>query len=128
MPIILTLFMLFNMLPQSVFAEDEGVSYYDPKTMQTTLANEVTLSDTEWTPDNDSECWYVVNGEVNISSRITVIGDVNLILINDCTFTAEQSIGVSEDNSLTIWGKYDLNGSLIATGGNYKAVSAAQSL
>ena len=47
--------------------------------------------------------WYVVNSSVTIAERITVSGDVHLILSNGCTLTASKGIGVTNGNSLTIY-------------------------
>ncbi len=43
--------------------------------------------------------WYVVNGNVTISEPITVSGEVNLILVDGCTLTAEKGIVVTTGNS-----------------------------
>ena len=80
---------------------------------------EVTADTTAWTNG-----WYVVNGEVPIASRITVTGDVHLILANDCTLNAENGgINVAEDNSLTIYAQSsgDSAGALVAVGNKYQA-------
>jgi len=80
---------------------------------------EVTADTTAWT-----DGWYVVNGEVPIASRITVTGDVHLILANDCTLNAENGgINVAEDNSLTIYAQSsgDSAGALVAVGNKYQA-------
>ena len=47
--------------------------------------------------------WYVVNGEVTISSQIMVSGDVRLILADGAYLNAQQGITVNEGNSLTIY-------------------------
>lgn len=61
-----------------------------------------------------SNGWYVVEQDVVVNDRITVTGDVNLILCNSSTLTAHKGIGVNHntnldnnpnevENSLTIW-------------------------
>lgn len=49
--------------------------------------------------------WYVVNGEVTISSRITVTDEVNLILADGATLNATAGITVTGTNSLNIYGQ-----------------------
>ncbi len=77
-------------------------------------ATEVESSITAW---NNDEGWYVVNGSVIVSDRITVTGNVNLILADGCTLTALLGITVNTGNSLTIWGQSGGTGTLIAKGG-----------
>ena len=60
----------------------------------------VTTGTTEWTDE-----WYVVNSNVPIADRITVTGNVNLILADGCTLTATKGISVTSGNSLTIYGQ-----------------------
>ncbi len=67
----------------------------------------VTTGTTELT-----EPYYYVPNDVTISNRITVSGDVTLILTEGKTLTASKGIELYDGNKLTIEGK----GSLIATG------------
>lgn len=66
--------------------------------------------------------WYVVNADKEITSRITVSGDVNLILVDSKTLTAKKGINVEGANSLTIYAQStveDRMGNLNATGAPY---------
>ena len=99
--IVLTLCMVLMLVPQAVFA-DGGVDYlycdanganWQTGTKQTGKYTVVTSSDTEWTTG-----WYVVKGDVPINSRVTVSGDVHLILADGCELTVNGGIQV-EDNS-----------------------------
>lgn len=66
-----------------------------------TCSTYTTVADqTEWTTG-----WYVVSGEVTIESRISVTGDVHLILSNGATLSAPKGIACVEGNSLTIYGQ-----------------------
>lgn len=66
-----------------------------------TCSTYTTVADqTEWTTG-----WYVVSGEVTIESRISVTGDVHLILSNGATLNAPKGIACVEGNSLTIYGQ-----------------------
>ena len=81
-----------------------SVSYKDENgnTQTCTNATAVTETNTAWGDDGNNG-WYVVNGDVTISSRVTVTGDVHLILADECTLNASQGITVTGDNSLTIY-------------------------
>ena len=109
------------------------VSYLDETGTSQTCdsATEVTSSDTGWTTG-----WYVVQGTVEIGSRVTVSGDVHLILTDGCTLTVNGGIQVQDDdnditngsaNALTIYAQStdkSTMGKLIATGAedDYNAV------
>lgn len=49
--------------------------------------------------------WYVVKNDVTIDNRVTVNGDVHLILADGAHLNAKQGIDVSEGHSLTIYGQ-----------------------
>ena len=137
--ILLCCVMLVGLLPTVALAEG-GVSYLDETGTSQTCASatEVTSSDTGWTTG-----WYVVQGTVEIGSRVTVSGDVHLILTDGCTLTVNGGIQVQDNstestpntNALTIYGQtqpvLDADGNvtnnvgkLIATGAkrDYNAV------
>lgn len=64
-----------------------------------TCSSYTTINDqTAWTAG-----WYVVSSEVTIDTRISVTGDVHLILANGATLNAPKGIGCIEGNSLTIY-------------------------
>ena len=97
---------------------DDNVPYRDATgTMQTCpTATAVTSSLTVWGSE-DAPTWYVVNGKVTINSRITVTGDVHLILADGCDFEAKYyGIDVSSGNSLTIYGQEQGTGKLRTQG------------
>ena len=102
---LLCLALLVGMLPVAALAEDPEISYIDAEGSTKTCpsATAVTGSDTTWGADDNVEHWYVVNGDVTISSRVTVTGEVHLILANGCTLNATKGINVTGDNSLTIY-------------------------
>ena len=70
-----------------------------------------------------SDGWYVMKNDVTIGDRITVNGDVHLILVDEKTLTASTGITVAEGNSLTIYAQSDGDGmgALIATGSSSQA-------
>ena len=53
------------------------------------------------------DTWYVVYADTWVSERITVSGNVSIILMNDKTLTAEAGITVLEDDALTLWAQCD---------------------
>ena len=127
--ILLTACLLAGLLPTVALAEG-GVSYLDETgTSQTcTSATKVTDSVTAW-----SNGWYVVNTNVTIGTedkpqRVTVSGDVRLILTDGCTLTVNGGIQVQDDddditngsaNALTIYAQStdeSTMGELIAKG------------
>ena len=105
----------------SLLSTQEKVSYIDPTKEQTEQtcdsATEVTESDTTWGDDNN-DGWYVVNSNVTISTRVTVTGDVHLILADGASLDAAQGVNVGAGNSLTIYGQSDGTGELYANYNN----------
>ncbi len=86
-------------------------------------ASECTVVDsgsTYWGTEG-SETWYVVNSNVEITSRITVAGDVHLILADSYALNAASGINVAGGNSLTIYGQNNDSGKMTATGENFYA-------
>lgn len=98
--------------------ENDPVEYIDENNQQQTCTTYtlVTGNDNAW---NDG--WYVVKGDVTIGQRVTVSGDVKLILTDGCQLTASNGIGINAGGSLTITAQTkDPNtmGSLTATYGD----------
>lgn len=76
-------------------------------------------TDTNWAAG-----WYVVEGTVDLPARVTVTGDVHLILKDGCKLNANQGIQVGTGNSLTIYAQSEDEskmGCLTATGRMYAA-------
>ena len=57
---------------------------------------------------------YYVEGNVEISDRIEVKGNAQLILTDGCSFKAKKGIHLKEGNSLTIYGQTNSTGTLTA--------------
>ena len=68
--------------------------------------------------------WYYLPTNRTINDRITVVGDVNLILRDGMTLTAEKGITVTESGSLTVWAQSGGTGTLYA-GTNGTGVTCA---
>ena len=82
-------------------ATTSNISYLDENGTKKSTSGTVTVIDsnsTSW-----SNGWYVVQGNVTISSRVTVSGSVNLILADGASLTATSGIQVSSGNSLAIY-------------------------
>lgn len=99
-------------------AEAGDVPYVDANGEEKTCPSAVEV-------DGGSEAWsagwYVVRGAVTIGGRITVTGEVNLILADGCSLTAKEGITVPYYGSLTIWGQGAGSGKLTAAGADGNA-------
>ena len=113
--ILLALALVLTLLPVTAMAADP-VEYLDEDGNEQICeeATEVTDKSTAWSAEESTEAWYVVNGNVTIADRITVTGDVHLILANGCKLDAEKGISVTSGNSLTIYGQSGGSGQMIA--------------
>ena len=97
-----------------------AVTYWDPVSQK----NETAVCNVEGnvilTKNNSAKYktlkdgWYAIEGNIAARKiwRITIEGDVNLILKDDCTFSVVQGISVNQGNTLTIWGQQEGNGAL----------------
>ena len=93
-----SLFHFFNGMV-NLLAEN-GVSYLDENGSKQTADN-VTVVESSTTAWNDG--WYVVNGVVTIGSRVTVSGEVHLILADNARLTVNDGINVTEGNSFSVY-------------------------
>ena len=113
---LLCLALCLGLLPGTAWANgDGGVKYIErgwdgsavteqPKTVDTyTPIDENTVT---WNGSTTGG-WYVAQGDVTINQRVTVIGDVRLILTDGCTLTVNGGIQVAAGDSLTIYGQSD---------------------
>ena len=93
-----------------------AVTYWDPVSQK----NETAVCNVILTKNNSAKYktlkdgWYAIEGNIAARKiwRITIEGDVNLILKDDCTFSVVQGISVNQGNTLTIWGQQEGNGAL----------------
>ena len=85
----------------------QSVNYIDADGTTQTCTTYTTLSsETTWTG------WYVADGTVEITSRVTANGEAHLILKDGATLTIPKGITVTEGNSLTIYGQSGGTGQL----------------
>ena len=128
--ILLTTCLLMGLLPTAALAVSGSVNYLNDQGVETTYTGEYTELTNE-SPGGTSwgDGWYVVTGNnVTIGSRVTVSGDVRLILTDGCTLTVNGGIQVQDDddditngsaNALTIYAQStdeSTMGELIAKG------------
>ena len=74
----------------------------------TTTATFLDSSTTAWGgSESGKEYWYVVNSTFPINGRVTVSGEVHLILADGCSLTVNGGIQVASGNSLTIYAQSD---------------------
>ena len=97
--------LLLAVMMATVWAQ--GVTYIDASGAEQTCSTYTTLSsETAWTG------WYVADGTVEISGRVTASGEAHLILKDGATLTIPKGITVTEGNSLTIYGQSGGTGQL----------------
>ena len=82
-------------------------------TLPANNSNAVVVSST--TTAMQSGCWYVVSEDATVADRITVNGDVNLVLCDGATLTAQNGISVTDGHSLTIYSQSGNTGKLVAS-------------
>ena len=127
--IVISLCMVLALMSQMAFADTvTGITYLDASGAQQTCDNAtaVTEDDTTWGTDNETT-WYVAQGDVTIESRVTVTGDVHLILADGCNLTVNGGIYVSSwtASKLTIYGQENGTGELYAyasSGSDYAGI------
>lgn len=82
-------------------SDDQNTTEVDEsKTGSLTATKTVTDSMTTWTGG-----WYVASGNITISSRVTVTGDVKLILADETNLTVNGGIYVGGGNSFSVYGE-----------------------
>ena len=97
--------------PKITYIDENGVA-------QTRLSASVTSITSSTTQMSGG--WYYISGNVTVSSRITVSGEVHLILEDGCNLTVDKGINVPSGDKLTIYAqsKGGNMGKLKATGSN----------
>ena len=86
-----------------VWVELKEARYLDREgTAKTHMALPALANGFDWGMETE-EMWYVAEGDVTVHGRITVTGNVHLILANGATFTVNGGIEVGEDNSFTVY-------------------------
>jgi hypothetical protein len=112
------MFVMFGPTAQKAWADGElePVEYVDAEGKTHTVTDYVEITSqnvvTEWETG-----WYFVNEKMTIEDYVNVSGDVNLILGDGKTVTANKGVYVPVGASLTIWGQTKESGELDAFGG-----------
>ena len=138
--ILTALALCLSLLPATALAGNGTIEYLnaDGKTQTCGSATKVKAGTPNWTDTGSNNGWYVVNSDATFASRITVEGNVHLILEDGCTLNAEKGISVTGGANLTIYGQTNGTGTLNAGGegttpegcagiGGNSSVSAANS-
>ena len=102
----------------------DPVSYLDGTGTEQTCAD-YTVVESSSSAVTWNAGWYVVSGDVTIANRITLNGNVNLILCDGATLTItgdEYEIGIDGYDGdvvydLTVYGQSEGSGSMSVTGG-----------
>ena len=119
---LLCLALCLSLLPITALADgDGGVEYIERGWDGNAVTEQVKTIDTYTTITSNTiqwnNGWYVAQGEVTIGTddnpqRVTVTGDVHLILTDGCTLTVNAGIQVEKGNSLTIYGQSEQTGTM----------------
>lgn len=100
--ILFMLCLIFGMVPMTATA-DMTASYLDETgSSQSKEVKALPTNTTVW-GTSGSETWYVVNESVTIGERVTVKGQVHLILADGANLTVNGGIGVPDSQTLTIY-------------------------
>lgn len=120
--IVCALALCLGMLPATAWAANTPVTYMTWNENQkqsvsvicTTYYALTDMTSTTWGTAGEAS-WYVLDADVTFDERITLQGDVRLILKDGYTLTANGGIGTKDDSSLTIYGQSGDSGKLIAS-------------
>ena len=128
--IITAMAMIFCFMPpvRSFAADKRTVEYTDyvsvgnNKFIPQTKTAECTVIDSANIISSLTNGQYAVKGDVTISDRIKISGDVQLILTDGCTLNAEKGINLPESSTLSICGQSGGTGILNANSNGYTAI------
>lgn len=95
------------------------VSYLDESGAKQTLTGAYTTVTSGTATWNSG--WYVVDGDVTIDSRVTVTGDVKLIIKDGTSLTVNGGILVPSGSTFTVYGQQNGTGNLTSIGTNGNA-------
>ncbi|MBQ7636776.1 MAG: hypothetical protein IJS80_05660, partial [Lachnospiraceae bacterium] len=96
---------------QPVFA-DERISYINDEGEEEFVPSDkkvILTTESNWKDGR----WYVAEGQVSINKRVTVKGDVSLILKDGAELNIPKGITIEDDKSLAIYGQEKSSGKLV---------------
>ncbi|HIW39488.1 MAG TPA: hypothetical protein IAA36_00785 [Candidatus Eubacterium pullicola] len=110
----------FNLSGDGTTYPTSAVSYLDhtENGFVTKYAETYTEINSENLPTTWNDGWYVVDGTVEIDSRVTVTGDVKLILKDGANLIVNGGISVPSGSTFTVYGQQDGTGNLTSNGTN----------
>ena len=95
--------------------ETEPIDYVDENgQLQTWTGGYAEVQTSTWQATGGFGHWWAAFGELTLEQRVTVYGEVNLILGDGCMLKANGGIQVSQGSSLTIYSQGKKDGTLIA--------------
>ncbi len=106
--------------PDGTTYPTSAVSYLDhtENGFVTKYAETYTEINSENLPTTWNDGWYVVDDDVTITSRVTVNGDVKLILKDGANLIVNGGISVPSGSTFTVYGQQDGTGNLTSNGTN----------
>lgn len=112
--------LLLLLTSATVWAAD-GVKYIDADGQEKTQNGVTIINDN--TPitlgTTDATTWYIMTGEINYESTVSLMGDVHIILADGADVKIDGTDGITANGNLTIYGQSKGTGSLtIKTKGN----------
>lgn len=99
----------------------DGVKYIDADGQEKTQDGVTIINNNTSTTfgTTNATTWYVMTGEINYTSTVSLIGDVHIILADGADIKIDGADGITTNGNLTIYGQSKGTGSLtIKTQGN----------
>ncbi len=111
--ILLCVGLVLSHMPGTAFAASE-ILYIDcawDEATNTVISTTKSIKESECTVVTEnttslSDGWYVVRGEVTVSSRMTVSGEVHLILLSGSQLVAGEGIAVNENDTFCVYTQF----------------------
>jgi|GEM_PF-4817591 len=113
-----------NLTLYAQWAQLIEISYVDENGAEQTAEAALLTAETLYLPGGR----YAAQGETTLGARLTLLGDVELILADGCLLNAPAGIGVDEGTSLTVYGQsglYELPGEGIGTRGTGRLTASS---
>ncbi len=127
--ILISMIMTVSGFSPLVSAGAESIVYIDSSANQQSAS--CTVIESTGTALALTDGWYVVKGDVRVSGKITVSGNVNLVLEDLCHLYADSGIELSDDGNtkLTVYGQTEGSGDIVAKGtNNFAGISCSDAV
>ncbi|MGN0370934.1 MAG: chitobiase/beta-hexosaminidase C-terminal domain-containing protein [Butyrivibrio sp.] len=110
--VVLVLSLAVAVFPVTAKAENSSVQFIDESGADATCSDYTFVTNQIELGTENVTTWYVVKETVNIADRMTILGDVNLIISDGVTMNANLAINIPDGSSLTIYGQEEQTGKL----------------